>query len=80
MSGPLTGVQERCKEKNPSILFVHCYGHCLNLSLVSACTDDEENPKICDFFGIIQLIYNFIEDSSKRHSVFEEIMIPINGK
>ena len=79
MSGRFTGVQLRCKEKNPFILFVHCYGYCLYLSLVSTCTKHKENPKICDFFGIVQLIYNFIVSNSKRHSVFEKIMKSINS-
>lgn len=74
MSGEFSGVQARCKEKNPSIMYVHCYGHCLNLALVAACVSHKDNPIIFDFFGIIQLIYNFIERSPIRHSVFENLV------
>lgn len=34
MAGSLGGVQAKCKEKNSNILYVHCYAHCLNLSLI----------------------------------------------
>uniref|UniRef100_A0ABD2W4I1 HAT C-terminal dimerisation domain-containing protein n=1 Tax=Trichogramma kaykai TaxID=54128 RepID=A0ABD2W4I1_9HYME len=74
MSGQSSGVQTRCKEMNASIMYVHCHAHCLNLSLVAACSNRLENPKILDFFGVIQLIYNFIEGSPKRHAVFEDIV------
>lgn len=80
MSGRFSGVQARCKEMKESILYVHCYGHCLNLSLVSACSNYKENPKIFDFFGVIQLVYNYIEGSPKRHAVFENIMKSSNLK
>ncbi|XP_014221780.1 zinc finger MYM-type protein 1-like [Trichogramma pretiosum] len=74
MSGQSTGVQTRCKEMNASIMYVHCHVHCLNLSLVAACSNRLENPKILDFFGVIQLIYNFIEGNPKRHAVFEDVV------
>lgn len=80
MSGPFTGVQARCKEKKSSILYVHCYAHCLNLALVSACANHKENIKVFDFFGVIQSIYNFIEGSPKRHAVFEQLMQTVNTK
>lgn len=80
MAGEFTGVQARCKEVNPSIMYVHCYAHCLNLALVSACTNHKENPVVFDFFGIVQLIFNFIEGSPKRHAVFEDIVKQTNTK
>lgn len=56
---------------------MHCYAHCSNLALVSACTSHKENPTICYFFGIVQLVFNFIglEGSAKRHAVFESIVM-----
>ena len=74
MAGEFTGVQARCKAKNNDIVFVHCYGHCLNLVLVDSCVSHKNNPIIFDFFGIIQLIYNFIEGSPARHAIFEKIV------
>lgn len=80
MAGDHTGVQARCKELNDSIVYVHCYAHCLNLTLVGACASHKNNPLVFDFFGIIQLIYNFIESSPTRHSVFEEIVKTTDSK
>lgn len=74
MAGEFTGVQARCKEVNSSIMYVHCYAHCLNLALVSACTSHKENPIIFDFFGIVQIIFSYIEGSPKRHAIYEDIV------
>lgn len=35
MAGSCNGVQGKVKENKPSIYYVHCDGHCLNLVLVS---------------------------------------------
>lgn len=55
MSGSLSGVQSRFKEKNKNSVFVHCYGHFLNLILVDSV--GRENKVTFNFFGNIQLIY-----------------------
>uniref|UniRef100_A0A8C5M9G2 TTF-type domain-containing protein n=1 Tax=Leptobrachium leishanense TaxID=445787 RepID=A0A8C5M9G2_9ANUR len=73
MSGCTAGVQMKCKEKNPEILYVHCYAHCLNLVLVDACTSSKQNRTVFDFFGIIQTVYAFMEGSPVRHAVMEKI-------
>ncbi len=80
MSGYLSGVQARCKEKNPNILYVHCYAHCLNLVLVDACTSDMQDSKISNFFGTIQCLFAFIEGSGVRHATFESIGKTLNVK
>lgn len=79
MSGHESGVQQRCKEKNPRILYVHCYAHCLNLVLVDACASRTENPLIFDFLGTIQFVFTFIEGSPGRHAVFENILKEVGG-
>lgn len=56
-------------------MYVHCYAHCLSFALVSACTSHKENPTICYFFGIVHLVFNFIEGSPKRHAVFKIIVM-----
>uniref|UniRef100_A0ABD2XBT5 HAT C-terminal dimerisation domain-containing protein n=1 Tax=Trichogramma kaykai TaxID=54128 RepID=A0ABD2XBT5_9HYME len=38
MSGEFSGVQAKSKLENKSILYTHCWGHCLNLVLVDACS------------------------------------------
>jgi len=78
MSGNITGVQTKFKEKNPKSFFVHCYGHCLNLILVDSIGKD--NKVTFNFFGCIQMVYNFIEGSCTRHAVFENVSKLINIK
>lgn len=56
-------------------MYVKCCALCLNLALVSACTSHKENPTICYFFGIVQLVFNFVEGRPKRHAVFESIVM-----
>jgi hypothetical protein len=78
MSGSLSGVQARIKEKNEKSLFVHCYGHCLNLILVDSV--GRENKVTFNFFGNIQIIYSFVEGSCTRHAILEKIASSINIK
>jgi hypothetical protein len=78
MSGSLNGVQAKFKEKNDKTVFVHCYGHCLNLALVDSL--GRQNRVTFDFFGTIQLIYNFIESSCTRHAALEKVANSANIK
>lgn len=71
ISGCLNGVQAKFKEKNDRTLFVHCFGHCLNLVLVDSL--GKQNRVTFDFFGIIQLIDSFIENSCTRHAILEKV-------
>lgn len=76
MSGSITGVQTKFKEKNHKSFFVHCYGHCLNLMLVDSISKDNKVP--FNFFGCIHMVYNFTEGSCTRHAVFENVSMSIN--
>ena len=67
MSGQYSGLQRRIFDKNQKALYVHCYAHILNLIIVEACTTVNAAR---DFFGTVELLYIFIEASSKRHSLF----------
>lgn len=78
MSGSLNGVQAKFKEKNDKTVFVHCYGHCLNLVLVDSL--GRQNRVTFDFFGTVQLIYNFIESSCTRHATLEKVANSANIK
>lgn len=82
MAGNIKGVQAKCKSKNKNILHVHCYAHCLNLTLMDAvCSNakySEVNRCVFDFLGTIQFIYSFIEGSPIRHAVFEKFA-KVNG-
>lgn len=80
MSGHLNGVQARCKSVNDSILYIHCFAHCLNLVLVDSCTSRISNSEAFDFFGIVQMIYNFIEGGAVRHGVLEDVLKSVRNK
>jgi hypothetical protein len=78
MAGYVTRVLAKFKEKNINTFIVHCYGHCLNLVFVDSV--GRQNRITVDFFGNIQLIYNFIEGSCVKHAVLEKIANTINLK
>jgi len=78
MAGSTAAVQTKFKEMNKNIFFVHCYSHCLNLILVDSV--GYKNRIAFDFFGTIQLVYNFIESSCSRHAIFEQIVNSTNAK
>ncbi|KAL4083325.1 hypothetical protein QTP88_028654 [Uroleucon formosanum] len=78
MSGHLNGVQSKYKEKNNSIMYVHCYAHCLNLALVDSICEKsnskgKQNRLIFNLLGTVQFIYNFIENSPMRHATLEKV-------
>lgn len=68
MAGAYSGLQARIKEINPLAHFVPCAAHSLNLvgtCAASACRE------ACEFFDIIQNIYNFFTASTHRWSELE---------
>jgi len=78
MAGSISGVQAKCKEENSKILYVDCYAHCLNLSLIDSICDKSSNKNpnqnrvLFDFLGTVQFVYSFIEGSPMRHAIFEK--------
>ncbi|XP_028412600.1 zinc finger MYM-type protein 1-like [Dendronephthya gigantea] len=72
MSGCHKGVASRMKECSPLALYVHCYAHRLNLALQNTMTSIEP---IRNALGTMQSLYNFIEASPKRHSIFQNIQV-----
>ena len=70
MSGRFKGVSARMKEVAPQSLYVHCYGHLLNLALQAAMCNIL-NLRNC--IGTVQSLSVFIEASPKRHAIFQEI-------
>ena len=70
MSSEKAGVQTKIKEVSPLAFYTHCYCHCLNLSLASACQLQEiRNP-----IGIINEAFLFLPNSAKRLRYFEQIL------
>ncbi|XP_068756927.1 zinc finger MYM-type protein 1-like [Montipora capricornis] len=72
MSGIRKGLATRMKECSPLGIYVHCYGHLLNLALQNTMT---ENETLGNALGTIQSLYNFLHGSTKRHALFKDIEI-----
>ena len=70
MNGIYKGLSTRMKECSPHAIYVHCYGHLLNLALQD--TMKEIEP-LRNALGNIQSLYNFLEGSPKRHALFSDI-------
>ena len=69
MTGVKKGLATRMIEHAPKALYVHCYGHLLNLAIQDALSGVEI---LRNTLGTVQEIYNFIEGSPKRHAAFEK--------
>ena len=67
MSGVQKGLASRMKDCSPRSVYVHCYGHLLNLAIQDTMADIEP---MRNALGVIQSLYNFLEASPKRHAVF----------
>ena len=70
MSSQRIGVSGLMLKEAPKALYVHCYGHQLNLSTQSSMT---QVKSFRNCLGTVQEAYNFIEASPKRHSLFRDI-------
>lgn len=67
MSGIYRDVSSRLKSKNK---IVHCYAHKFNLRLKSACC---LIPEVRNCIGTVNVIFNLIKGSPKRHQIFQKI-------
>ena len=72
MSGKEKGLAARMKECAPMVIYVHCYGHLLNLALQDTM---KEVVPLHNALGTIQSLYNFLEASPKRHAFFGDIKV-----
>ena len=70
MSGVNKVLSARMKECSPLAIYVHCYGHLLNLALQDTVTTVEP---LRNNLGTIQSLYNFLDASPKRHALFGDI-------
>ncbi|XP_071826952.1 zinc finger MYM-type protein 1-like [Apostichopus japonicus] len=71
MSGVNRGLATRMKECSPLGIYVHCYGHLLNLAIQDTLTPGP----LRNALGTTQSLYNFLEGSPKRHAVFSDIEV-----
>ena len=69
MNGVHKGLSTRMEECSPLGIYVHCYGHVLNLALQDTMTQIEP---LRNTLGTIQALYNFLEASPKRHALFSD--------
>ena len=72
MSGIRKGLATRMKECSPLGIYVHCYGHLLNLALQDTMTEIET---LRNAVGTIQSLYNFLHGSTKHHALFKDIEV-----
>ena len=68
MCGGYKGVLARFKEICRRAFYLHCNDHILNFVVIDAAKSTTTSRNT---FGIIAQLHNFIEGSSKRHTVFE---------
>lgn len=63
------GLSSRMKETSPMSIYIHCYGHIINLAIQKTL---EDIPEMRNTLGAVQSLYNFLEASPKRHHFFKD--------
>lgn len=72
MKGEYNGLQYFIKEKCPTAIYIWCSAHRLNLVIaktVNCCVD------AVDLFGNMETVYNFICNSKRRVSYYENVQL-----
>jgi hypothetical protein len=70
MSGKFKGVAARFQEEEPKALYTHCHAHLLDLAVMRFC---EEIRQLRNCLSIVNNLYNIINASASRFSIFESI-------
>lgn len=65
------GLQARIRAENSLAVYLHCYAHVLNLCLVDLA---KQISCVRNMFGTLRTLYSFIGASSKRFTVFEQML------
>ncbi|XP_064078483.1 uncharacterized protein LOC135195906 [Macrobrachium nipponense] len=60
MSGGISGVQKRIKEKAPFASYLHCYGHKLNLVLTIVAKNVPQSSEFCSLLEEVYLVSNAV--------------------
>ena len=76
MNGVHKGLSTRMEECSPLGIYVHCYGHVLNLAIQDTMTQIEP---LRNALGTVQALYNFLEASPKRHALFGDTEVAGEG-
>ena len=77
MSGSVSGVQARFREKHPEAVYIHCYAHELNLVLCHTC---RAVPEASDLFDTLESVYCFFSVSIVNHQKFSDIQLLLGLK
>ncbi|XP_049892032.1 zinc finger MYM-type protein 1-like [Epinephelus moara] len=70
MSGSISGVQTRFKEKHPEAVYIHCYAHKLNLVLCHTCKAVQEASEL---FETLESVYSYFSVSIVNHQKFSDV-------
>ena len=70
MAGHLNGVAAQIKRDEPRALFVHCLAHSVNLCLQECA---RQSKPVSDALTIVNELYNFIQLSPKRLTLFNKL-------
>ncbi|XP_066974245.1 zinc finger MYM-type protein 1-like [Macrobrachium rosenbergii] len=75
MSGGISGVQKRIRDKAPFVYYIHCYGHRLNLVLINVA---KYVPQAAEFFSLLEELYIFASNSvvHEKFILIQREMLP----
>ncbi|XP_066955205.1 uncharacterized protein [Macrobrachium rosenbergii] len=75
MSGGISGVQKRIRDKAPFAYYIHCYGHRLNLMLINVA---KYVPQAAEFFSLLEELYIFASNSvvHEKFILIQREMLP----
>lgn len=65
MTGHVNGVQQKMHQDHPSVVYMHCMPHKLNLVLVDA---SKVNRTATMFFDTLKSLYTFFSQPGKHHA------------
>ena len=75
MAGRISGLQKRIADENSKALYFHCAGHQLSLVCQDACS---ENPFAGQVISTMNAIVNYVRDSPKRWSAYNQLVSVAN--
>ncbi|XP_077380638.1 zinc finger MYM-type protein 1 [Festucalex cinctus] len=71
MASELNGVQAKIRDKVPEAMFMHCYGHKLNLVLSQSA---QMIPECKVFFKTLEGLAAYFTESTKRSNLLDEVV------
>ena len=76
MAGRLGGVQKLIADQSLRAIYIHCSNHCLDLVL----RNSRDHSDVKSFSGTIKMITKFVNNSSKRKTMFKAAAEATVGK